>query len=191
MPKEQTNQFLGHVGIVRTDPDYAALEVMDNVLGTAAGFTDRLSKLIRDQKGLAYTVFGNLTGNSARWPGTFRVYAGTRPQDSAQALALMRQEIQGILDRPPTDDELSGAKSALRGGMIDRCETASDVVAVLQLCERYSLGFDYPRRYLQLVDAVTSADVTRVAKAHVHPDKLVEVVVGPPPPKKAPEKKGD
>ena len=181
MPREQTNTYLGHVGIVRTDPDYAALEVMDNVLGTGAGFTDRLSKNIRDEKGLAYTVFGNMTGNSARWPGTFRVYAGTRPEDAARALAEMRKEVQGILERPPTEDELAGAKAAMRGGMIDRCETASDVVGVLQLCERYSLGFDYPRRYLQQVEAVTAADVTRVAKAHVHPDAMVEVVVGPAP----------
>jgi zinc protease len=183
MAREQTNQFIGHLGVVRTHPDYVPLEVMDNVLGTGAGFTDRLSMNVRDVKGLAYSVFGNMTSNSARWPGTLRLYAGTNPKDAASARTEMRRELQGIIDRPPTEEELAGAKSALRGGMINRCETASDVVGVLLLCERFQLGFDYPRRYLTLVEAVTAADVTRVAKAHVRPDALVEVVVGPQEPK--------
>jgi zinc protease len=174
----QTNVLFGHVGIVRTDPDYAALEVMDNVLGTGAGFTDRLSKNVRDDKGLAYTVFGNITGNSGVVPGTFRVYAGTNPGDASKALAEMRKEVAGIVAAPPTDDEVAGAKAALKGGMVTRLETASDVATVLQMCERYGLGFDYPRRYLAEVERVTPDDVLRVAKAHLRNDAFVEVVVG-------------
>jgi zinc protease len=177
--KKQTNLFLGHVGVVRSDPDYVALEVMDNVFGTGAGFTDRLSQNVRDQKGLAYTVFGNITSNSGIVPGSLRVYAGTNPEDAARALTEMRKEVQGILDRPPTPEELAGAKAALRGGMVTRLETASDVATVLDLCERYGLGFDYPKRYLEALEKVTSEDVVRVGKSHIHPDALVEVVVGP------------
>ena len=114
----QTNQFLGHVGITRTDPDYVALEVMDNVLGTGAGFTDRLSKNIRDEKGLAYTVFGNMTRTAGVVPGRSASTRARSPSDVALALAEMRKEVQGILDRPPTTEELVGAKAALRGGMI-------------------------------------------------------------------------
>ena len=175
--KKQTNVLLGHIGITRKDPDYVALEVMDNVFGTGAGFTDRLSQNVRDQKGLAYTVFGNITANSGVLPGTFRVYAGTNPEDAALALSEMKKEIGGILDRPPTPEELAGAKAALRGGMVTRLETASDVAAVLDVCERFGLGFDYPKRYLAEIEKVTSEDVVRVGKAHIHPDALVEVVV--------------
>ncbi len=177
--KQQTNTYLGHLGIARKDPDFTALEVMENVFGTGSGFTDRLSKNIRDEKGLAYTVYGNVTGNAGILPGTFRVYAGTNPEDGAKAIAEMRKEIGRILAEPPTPDELAGAKAALRGEVVSRMETAADVAAVLDTCERYGLGFDWPRRHLLEIDAVTSEDVVRVAKAHVHPDAMVEVVVGP------------
>jgi zinc protease len=177
--KVQANTFLGHVGIVRGDPDYVALEVMDNVLGTGAGFTDRLSRNIRDEKGLAYTVYGNVTRSAGIDPGLFRVYAGTKPQHAALALAEMRKEVRGILERPPTPEELAGAKAALRGGLVSGLETAADVARMLDLCERHGLGFDYPRRYLAEVERITAEDVVRVAKAHLHPDALALVVVGP------------
>lgn len=184
MAKEQTNTFLGHVGIPRKHPDFTALEVMENVFGTAAGFTDRLSRRIRDEMGLAYTVYGNVTSNAGILPGTFRVYAGTRPEDAAKALDEMRRQVRGILDVPPTPDELEGAKAALRGEVVSGLETAADVAYVLDVCERYQLGFDWPKRHLAEIDAVTAEEVVRAARAHIHPDALVEVVVGPevPPP---------
>jgi zinc protease len=178
LDREQTNLYLGQVGIRRSDPDFVALEVMENVFGTGAGFTDRLSKNIRDERGLAYTVSGNLTRNSDVLPGTLRVFANPNPKNAPLALSEMRKEVQGILDRPPTPDELRGAKAALRGGMISRCETASDLATLLLLLERHGLGFDYPRRYLAEVEKVTAEDVVRAARKHVRPDALVEVVVG-------------
>lgn len=179
LEKNQSNLFLGHVGIERNDPDYVALQVLDNVFGVGAGFTSRLAMNVRDQKGLAYTVWGSVTSGAGVRPGTFTVFAGTKPSDAAVALAEMRKEVEGILSRPPTGEELDGAKAALRGEMVTRCETGADLVGVLTMCARYGLGFDYPKRYLEAVAKVTVDDVMKAAKAHVHPDALVEVVVGP------------
>jgi len=179
LPRAQTNVFLGHLGIVRTDPDFVALQVLDNVFGTGAGFTDRLSMAIRDKAGLAYSVFGNVTGSAGVVPGTFRVYAGTKPEDAVRARAMMREQLALLFTSPPTPEELAGAKAALRGAMVSACEGSENLLALLALCERFGLGFDYPRRYLEAVEKVTADDVTRVAKAHLFPDALVEVVVGP------------
>ncbi|MFI5402418.1 MAG: M16 family metallopeptidase, partial [Planctomycetota bacterium] len=176
--KRQVNLFVGHLGIARTDPDFVALEVMDNVFGVGAGFTDRLSKNIRDEKGLAYTVFGDITRTADVAPGMFRVYCGTSPESADLALAEMRKEIAAIRDRAPTPEELEGAKAALRGGMVFRCETSADLARVLVLCERFGLGFDYPKRYLEALDKVTAEDVQRVAKAHIDPAALIEVRIG-------------
>src|SRR5262249_19220791 len=52
----QLHFYMGHVGVRRNNPDYYKLLVMDNVLGTGPGFTDRLSARLRDREGLAYTV---------------------------------------------------------------------------------------------------------------------------------------
>jgi zinc protease len=177
--KKQTNTFVGHLGVTRKDPDYVALEVMDNVFGTGSGFTDRLSQNIRDQRGLAYTVYGNVSGNAGRVEGTFRMFAGTQPEHAAQALEQMHAELARLFAEPPSALEMEGAKAALRGGLIGRLEAASDVASVLDLCERFGLGFDYPARYLAEVSKTTAEDVVRVAKAHLFPSALVEVVVGP------------
>ena len=54
--RQQVHLYLGHLGITRNDPDYAALVVMDHVLGTGPGFTNRISRRLRDEQGLAYAV---------------------------------------------------------------------------------------------------------------------------------------
>lgn len=180
LDRAQTNLFVGHRGIVRTDPDFVALEVTDNVLGTGSGFTDRLSKTVRDKAGLAYSVYGNVTGNAGSIPGTFRMYAGTKPSDAARALAMMKEQLSLLLgSAPPTPEEMEGAKAALRGGVIASCETSEGLLGLLFLCERFGLGFDYPRRYLAAVEGVSADEVVRVARKHLHPEALVEVVVGP------------
>jgi zinc protease len=179
LDRKQANVYLGHVGVARDDPDHVALEVFENVLGTGAGFTDRLSKNIRDEKGLAYTVFGNITQNAGKVPGTLRLFAAVAPEKLSLALAEMRQELRRALEVPPTPEEIEGAKAALRGGMVFRCERSSDLASLLVLCERFRLGFDYPKRYLEQLAAVAPEQAVAAAKRHVHPDALVEVVVGP------------
>jgi zinc protease len=186
LERAQTNVFVGHLGIVRSDPDYLALEVMDNVFGVGSGFTDRLSKTIRDQAGLAYTVFGSIARSATKVPGTFLMYAGTTPEDAERARQMMLEQLQGLLDRPPTPDELAGAKAAMRGGMVMGCESGSGLLGVLWMCERYALGFDYPKRYVQDLEKVTAEDVSRVARAHLHPDALTQVIVGPAAPPEKP-----
>jgi zinc protease len=180
LDREQTNVFLGHLGIKRDDPDYAALEVFDNVFGTGAGFTARLSMRIRDEMGLAYTVYGNITSTAARVPGTFRMFAGVDPSNTDKAIAEMRKQLAEALGAaPPTAEELAGAKSALRGDMVFRCETSADLADLLLLCERYGLGFDYPKRYVEQVAAITPEQTVAAARRHIKPDAMIEVVVGP------------
>src|SRR5262249_33613919 len=58
----QLHYYMGHAGIRRTNPDYYKLLVMDYVLGTGPGFTDRLSSRLRDREGLAYTVTATISG---------------------------------------------------------------------------------------------------------------------------------
>ena len=70
MPQaQQLHFYMGHVGIRRDNPDYYKLLVMDYVLGTGPGFTDRLSARLRDRLGLAYTVSANITSSAGEQPG--------------------------------------------------------------------------------------------------------------------------
>src|SRR5207302_7176784 len=73
--------YMGHPGIRRKNPDYYKLLVMDYVLGTGPGFTDRLSARMRDREGLAYEVQANITSSAGEEPGLFTCYVGTAPQN--------------------------------------------------------------------------------------------------------------
>ena len=58
--REQVHVYMGHLGIRRKDPDYATLAVMDHVLGTGPGFTNRITRRLRDELGLAYAVHADI-----------------------------------------------------------------------------------------------------------------------------------
>jgi zinc protease len=176
--KSQSNVFLGNLGIRRNDPDYAALLVMDYILGTGPGFSDRLSKDLRDEQGLAYTVRGNVSGSAGEEPGTFTGYVACLGTDLDRAIAGMQGHIRRIREEPVTEQELADAKSYLQGSLVFRYETSEQIAGALIDMHRFGLGFDYPAKFPAMVDSVTREDVLRVAKKHLHADAMALVVSG-------------
>ncbi|HVK17287.1 MAG TPA: pitrilysin family protein [Fimbriiglobus sp.] len=175
----QTHVFIGHLGIKRNDPDYYTLLVMDNVLGTGPGFTDRLSANLRDRQGLAYTVNAQITGSAGDQPGTFTGYIGTFPDQFNVAKEGFLTEIGKIRNEPPTPQEVEDARKYLLGSLPFRLTTSSQVASQLLAAERFGLGFDFLEEYRKKVAAVTPADVQAVARKHLDPNRLVIVAVGP------------
>src|SRR5262249_45022897 len=97
MPEAAQLQFyMGHVGIRRNEPDYYKLLVMDYVLGTGPGFTDRLSARLRDREGLAYTVQANISSTADREPGVFTCYIGTDPKNFDRVKKEFLEELNRI-----------------------------------------------------------------------------------------------
>lgn len=176
--REQLHLYLGHLGIRRSDPDYHALLVADVVLGSGPGFTDRLSKRLRDEKGLAYTVFGRIARGSDVEPGTFTAYIGTAPKLRDAALAGMREEIARFVAEGPTGREVEDARSYLLGSYVFGFETADVSAEHLVHLERLGLGFDYPARFAGAIEAVTVRDVHEAVRRHVFPERLIAVLVG-------------
>ena len=174
----QVQMYLGHVGIRRDDPDFYKLLVMDYVLGTGPGFTDRLSSNIRDRLGLAYTVNGNITGSADEEPGVFTCFAGIEPKNYAQVKGLFLKEINRIRDEKPTAEEVEDAKKYLLGSLPFRLTTNASVAGELLAAERYHLGFNYLEDYRKAVAAVTPEDVQAVAKKHIDPKRLILVAAG-------------
>ena len=93
--------YMGHPGIKRDNPDYYKLLVMDYVLGTGPGFTDRLSAKIRDREGLAYTVNANITNGAGEEPGLFTCYVGTEPRHFAKVKKMFLEEVDRIRTEAP------------------------------------------------------------------------------------------
>ncbi len=177
--KEQVNVFIGHLGIERKDPDYHALLVMDTILGSSPGFTSRIPRILRDEQGLAYSTFANVTSSAGVDPGRLVAYIGTAPANLDRARAGLRDEIKRIVEEGVTEEELDIAKSYLTGSFVFRFQRNAQVAEFMLEAETYDLGFDYLEKYPELIRAVTVEDVTRVTGKHIHPERLTTVVVGP------------
>ena len=177
--KEQVNIFIGHLGIDRRNPDYYALLVMDTILGSSPGFTSRIPRILRDEQGLAYTTFSNMTASAGLDMGRFIAYIGTSPENLQQALTGLRHEIRRMAAEPVTQEEVESAKSYLTGNFVFDFQTNAQIAEFLVEAEVYGLGFDYLKSYPEKIRAVTIADVSRVAQTYLAPDALTTVVVGP------------
>jgi zinc protease len=178
-PKEQVNIFIGHSGIARRNPDYYALLVMDTILGSSPGFTSRIPRILRDEQGLAYTTFSNITASAGIDAGRFIAYIGTSPENLDRAVEGLRKEIKRIVEEPVAEAEVEAAKSYLTGSFVFHFQKNLQVADFLVDAETYDLGFDYLEKYPELIRGVTPADVTRVARQYLDPDHLTTVVVGP------------
>jgi zinc protease len=178
MPREQVHVYAGHLGVRRNHPDYYALSVMDHVLGTGPGFTSRVTKKLRDEMGLCYSVFAGITSSAGEEPGTFTAYIGTSPEHRAQAIEVFLAEMEKLRSEPPTDEEVRDVQDYLTGSFPLGLERNTSLVRYAINAKRYGLGFDYVNRYPDLIRAVSAADVLRVARAHLHPDRLTVISAG-------------
>jgi zinc protease len=180
MPESaQLYVYLGHAGILRLDPDFYKLLVMDYVLGTGSGFTDRLSASLRDRQGLAYSVSANITGSAAEVVGTFTGSIGTFPDKFAPVKDGFLKEINRIRDEPPTAEEVEDAKTYLLGSLPFHYTSNGGIAEQILQVERFGLGFDYLDKFRKAVGAVSPADVQAVARKHLQPQHLALVASGP------------
>ena len=174
----QVHVYIGELGVTRNNPDYYKLLVMDNVLGTGAGFTDRLSANLRDRQGLAYTVRATISSSAGLQPGTFQGYIGTRPDAFLRVRDGFFSEIRMIRDTLATQEEVDDAKQYLLGSLPFRFTTLTGVAGQLLVAERYGLGFDFLEKYEKEVAAVTIQDVQKVAQTYLDPKTMTIVAVG-------------
>ena len=175
----QTHVYIGHLGVKRDDPDYHALLVLDNVLGTGPGFTDRLSANLRDRQGLAYTVTASISNSAGEQPGEFVGYIGTFAEKYTWVRDGFLKEVSRIRDEKSTELEVEDAKKYLLGSLPFRFTTNEGLASQLLAAEKFHLGFDFIETYRKKIGAVTVDDVQAAAKKHLDPKKLTIVAVGP------------
>ena len=171
----QANIILGQNGVGRENPDYYAIQVMNYILG-GGGFSSRVMDTIRNERGLAYSVYSYFSAERER--GTFELVMQTKNETALEAIRLARTEIRRIREESVTDEELSDAKDYLIGSFPLRFDTNRRVAAFLVQVEFYQLGLDYPERYSGLIQKVKREDVERVARQYLQPDKFITVIVG-------------
>jgi len=171
----QANIIMGHEGVTRGNPDYYAIQVMNNILG-GGGFSSRVVDSIRNERGLAYSVYTYFNADKSH--GTFQFVMQTKNDSAREAMRIAREEIERIRREPVSEQELNDAKDYLTGSFPLRLDTNRKVANFLAQVEFFQLGLDYPDRYGDFIRKVTRQDVLRVAKRYLQPEKLITVVVG-------------
>ena len=178
IPKDDVNQSsirMVHLGTTRDNPDYHALEVMNEVLG--GGFSARLFSNIRSKKGLAYNVGGGV-GTSWDHPGVFQLSMGTKSETTAAAIDALNEELDNLKKSPATAMELERAKDSILNSFIFRFDTKEEVLTERMMLEFYGYPSDFTARYRTGIEKVTADDVARVARKYVNKDKVALLVVG-------------
>jgi zinc protease len=173
----QTNIRMVHLGVKRDDPDYFALEVMNEVFG--GGFASRLFSNVRSKKGLAYAVGGGV-GTDYDYPGVFRVSMGTKSQSTAAGIDALFEEVKSIADTPASEDELQKAKESILNSFVFRFDSRAKILNQQVTYEFFGYPPDFLERYRREIEKVTAADVARVARKHVRKEDLAVLVVGKP-----------
>ncbi len=173
----QTMLEIMQPGIGRDDPDYHAYQVMNFILG-GSGFGSRLTEEVREKRGLTYGIFSqfylldHLKGLS--------VSTSTDNKHAEEALSLIRQEFEKMRSAPITAQELADAKSYITGSMPLALSSTDGIAGMLLGLRLDHLPIDYLDTLKDKINAVTVADVQRVAQRLLQPDQLTIAVVGKP-----------
>lgn len=169
----QTVVSFGGVGVPRKDPDFIPAYIVNHILG-GGSFSSRLYKEVREKRGLAYSVYSYLLPLDAT--ALFMGGTQTRGDKAAESVSLIEQEIKQMAENGPTQEELDSAKSYLRGSYALNFDTSTKIAAQLVQLQLDDLGIDYWERRNGLIEAVTLADVKRVAKRFLENGVLVTMV---------------
>jgi zinc protease len=170
----QANLILGQRGVGRENPDYYALQVMNYILG-GGGFSSRAMDSIRNQRGLAYSVYSYFSAEKGR--GTFQFVMQTKNETALQAIDIAKEEIRRIRQAPVSEAELNDAKDYLTGSFPLRFDTMGKVANFLAQVEYFELGLDYAERYPDLIRNISIEEVNRVAQKYLEPEKMITVIV--------------
>ena len=164
-------------GLKRADPDFYAAYVLNYILG-GAGFGARLTDEIREKRGLAYSVYTSLM--PLDHAGAFIGSVATENGHVKESLELIEKEIAKMLATGATATELQNAKTYLTGSYPLRFDTSGKIASELVGIQLEDLGIDYINKRNSYIEAVTLADLKRVAPRFLIPGRPVETIVGDP-----------
>ena len=171
----QSSFAIGLPGPPRDTPDYYALQVMNRILG--GHIQSRLSANIRETKGWSYGV-GSRFG-LGKGPGAFRAGGEIVTAKTDSALLEFMRELRGVRgERPFTDEEIAEAKQAIVQGLPRNFASVGALAGALTTLYQYGLPRDYYQTFADRIEAVTRADLDRVARRYVDLDRLAIIVVG-------------
>lgn len=176
-PTPQSVALFAQEGIDRDDPDFFAAYLLDLILG-GGGFESRLMQEVREKRGLTYGIYSYLSDKDQAhlWRGSVASANGK----IAEAITVIRDEWQRLLEGGVTEQELKDAKTYLTGAYPLRFDGNGPIANIIVAMQMEGLPTDYITERNAKIEAVTLDDVNRVAKRLLNPDQLTFMVVGQP-----------
>ena len=179
--------MIGARGISRDDPDYYAASLLNAALG-GASFMSRIFKAVRQERGLAYSVDTFLI--PLKHSAYFMASLGTSNDKVKEAIDVIEMEIKKVLIDGISEEELSDVKKYSIGKFVLNLDRNSRIASVLVGMQLANLGRNYIDDRVELINAVTSEDIKRVARriflgdSNADPNandiKMITVIAGDP-----------
>lgn len=165
---QQSQIRLGHEGIERTNPDYLPVRVANTILGGA--FASRLVDEIRKKRGLTYSISSYFDSRVGQGP--FVVSTFTRHDKVNETISETLNVLAEFRAKGVTEQEVSDAKSLLKGQFPRAIETPEALAQNLLILRFYGISDDYLTDYLKEISKISASDVNRAIKKYIHPDKM-------------------
>lgn len=166
-------------GLVRDDPDFPAVRVMNDILG-GGDFTSRIMNRVRSDEGLAYGASSSFPGG-IHYPLAFVAEFQSKSPTVAYATQITLEEMARIAASPVEAAELDTAKRSLIDNFPSTFSSRARTVNQFALDEfsgRFASQPNFWKLWRSRIAAVSSADTLRVARKYLHPDEARIVIVG-------------
>jgi zinc protease len=170
----QTAIRVGQLGVSRTHPEYTVVDLMMRIFGGEGA--NRLFGVLRGDRGLTYGA--SATFRAFRTGGSFIAETDTRSDATGEVLRLMINEVQRLQREPVDPRELRGAQDYMSGSFPLTIESPSAIAMQVLNALFFGLSLEQLENYREEVDRVAPADIQRVAKQLLFPDRLSIVLVG-------------
>ncbi len=174
-PSQQAHVHIGQLGIRRGEPDYFILYAGNHVLG-GGGFTSRLVKEVRVERGLSYSVYSYFL--PMQLPGPFLLGLQTKVEQAKEASDVSLKTIEQFIAEGPTDEELTLAKNNIIGGFPLRIDNNRDILGYLSMIGYYNMPLDYLDSFTDKISAVTKQDIQDAFKRHLNLNNMTKIIVG-------------
>ncbi|MDG6773927.1 pitrilysin family protein [Thiomicrorhabdus sp. ZW0627] len=172
----QTYFRQGQIGVERGDPDYYALFLGNHLLG-GSGFGSLLMEEVREKRGLVYSVGSGFA--PMRVAGPWLSYLSTKNQSANEAEKVVVDTLKAFM-KSIDDKHFQAIKDNLIGGFPLRIDSNAKIVGYISMIGFYDLPLDYLDQFPKIIESLSKEDVLKAWKKHIHPDKMVTVMVGNP-----------
>jgi predicted Zn-dependent peptidase len=171
---EQVHLCIGGLGLGRHSERKYGLYVLDMALG--GGMSSRLFQELREERGLVYATYSYHT--LFRDTGLFTIYAGCRPKNVGQVIALVHEQCAGLTEQGLDAQELHRAKEQLKGSLMLSLESTANRMSRLAKAELFEEGILTADELMARIEAVTAEEVHAVAQEVLRWDEQIIAAIG-------------